>query len=207
MAGNVQTSKPTDIALTDIFTLIKSDVSYQSRITNLLSFIEANADFATPELIISLCLSMAKGDLVQEYTFDASAQTIDFDAFSTIDLRRVLLITNVEDNIIIYSSAEVGKGAEIGVTPNQILLDYDTTTMDDADELQIYYDYPSLLQLIDEATATITYIGKAQTGSDPANPLWQIERIDTTSGTEIAWADGSDAFNQIWDDRAILTYS
>ena len=54
------------------------------------------------------------------------------------------------------------------------------------------------------------YIGKAFKGnSDKAQPVWQIRKL-TYSGqnvTDIQWAGGDDAFNQVWDDRASLSYS
>jgi len=41
--------------------------------------------------------------LITNYTFDASAKTISFDDYTGIDLNRVLLITNVTTNTIIYT--------------------------------------------------------------------------------------------------------
>lgn len=58
-----------------------------------------------------------------------------------------------------------------------------------------------------EASPTITYIGRAAPGSLTSDPVWQIQRIDTSSGTVIEWADGLSDFDFIWDDRASLTYS
>jgi len=51
----------------------------------------------------------------------------------------VLSIINVTDQEIIYSPADVDKGATIA--SNVITLEYDTTSMDDADDLQIYMQY------------------------------------------------------------------
>ena len=60
---------------------------------------------------------------------------------------------------------------------------------------------------IDEATSTVTYIGKATPGTATSVSLWQIQKIDTTTGTVITWADGNGDFDNIWDNRATLTYS
>ena len=60
---------------------------------------------------------------------------------------------------------------------------------------------------IDEASATVTYIGKAATGSATSGALWQVQKIDTTTGTVITWADGNGDFDNIWDNRASLSYS
>lgn len=61
---------------------------------------------------------------------------------------------------------------------------------------------------IDEASSTVTYIGKADTGTLNAAAEWQIQRI-TVSGsvTSIEWADGNAAFDNVWNDRASLSYS
>lgn len=61
---------------------------------------------------------------------------------------------------------------------------------------------------IDEASATITYVGEAVTGSSLASGSWRIKRI-TQSGTVllIEWADGDGLFNNVWNDRASLIYS
>ena len=74
---------------------------------------------------------------VDKYLFDASAQIIKFLDYTTIDLERVLLITNATDNIIIYNFADATKGGTVAA--NVLTLDYDTTSMDDADKLLIFY--------------------------------------------------------------------
>lgn len=64
-------------------------------------------------------------------------------------------------------------------------------------------------QRIDEkTTAKTVYIGKAEIGALPSSAVWQIKRIsDVTTTTITTWADGNDEFDNVWDDRAILTYS
>lgn len=67
---------------------------------------------------------------------------------------------------------------------------------------------PDFLQKIDSVDANTTYIGTAQIGAATSSALWQIKRI-LTSGTitTIAWASGTDAFTNIWDNRVSLSYS
>lgn len=70
--------------------------------------------------------------------FDASEKTITFDAALDFDIQRLKLITNVTDGIIIYNFAAPAKG---GTAAGDVLtLEYDTTTMADADKIQIIYD-------------------------------------------------------------------
>lgn len=61
--------------------------------------------------------------------------------------------------------------------------------------------------IIDEASATVTYVGKADPGTATSSALWQIQKIDTSSGTVITWADGDGDFDNEWDNRASLSYS
>lgn len=66
---------------------------------------------------------------------------------------------------------------------------------------------PSYATRIDEASATVTYIGNSLPGSATSAAAWQIKKIDETSGTVITWASGNANFNKVWDDRASYTYS
>lgn len=67
-------------------------------------------------------------------------------------------------------------------------------------------------QIIDEASETVTYIGWAIPGSNTtdgkADARWKIKKIDeTTNPTVIGYADGNDNYDNVWDDRASLSYS
>lgn len=85
---------------------------------------------------------MAK-KLISDYTFDASAKTITFNEYASIDLASVLLITNVTDGVIIYNfSSALLNGT---VSGNVLTLTYDTSTMSDADTLQIWYEDTTVL--------------------------------------------------------------
>ena len=63
------------------------------------------------------------------------------------------------------------------------------------------------LTRLDEASATITYVGLAVAGSATSSAVWRIKRLDSTSGLVVLYADGDTNFNNIWDDRASLSYS
>lgn len=51
------------------------------------------------------------------------------------------------------------------------------------------------------------YIGTAPTGSSDADAVWRIKRIGSVPYTIIKWAEGNMAYDNIWNDRASLTYS
>lgn len=62
------------------------------------------------------------------------------------------------------------------------------------------------LKLDDTTTANVTYVGKAVPGSSGASAVWQVKRIDESSGMVITWADGNALFDNSWDNRVSLTY-
>jgi len=63
--------------------------------------------------------------------------------------------------------------------------------------------------IFDGEDPVYNYVGEAATGSSTAAAVWKIYRI-TNSGTASIrkhWADGNDLFDNVWDDRASLTYT
>jgi len=58
----------------------------------------------------------------------------------------------------------------------------------------------------DTTTANTVYIGYAELGSLDSAAVWKIKKIDTTTGADTTWADGNDAYDNIWDDRTTLVY-
>lgn len=53
----------------------------------------------------------------------------------------------------------------------------------------------------------VTYIGKAAIGSLVTDPVWQIKKLDKSSGLAITWADGDSNFNNIFDSCTELEYA
>tara|TARA_X000000368_G_scaffold12479_1_gene10091 strand:- start:254 stop:4915 length:4662 start_codon:yes stop_codon:yes gene_type:complete len=86
---------------------------------------------------------MAK-KLIYNYTFDASAKTIVING--NFKLRKLQLITNVTDGVIVYNFADPTKGGSVSFNSatdeTTITLEHDTTSMSDSDELQIFVDIP-----------------------------------------------------------------
>ena len=80
-----------------------------------------------------------------------------------------------------------------------------TETADGTDVQHMQLEANAALR-VDEASSTETYIGKAKIGTGTGQALWQIFKIDTSSGTAITWADSDDKYDNVWDDRASLTY-
>jgi hypothetical protein len=60
---------------------------------------------------------------------------------------------------------------------------------------------------LDVASTTVTYIGIAPIGVGDTNASWSIRRITTSGAVQsIQWADGNDKFDNVWSNRAALTY-
>ncbi len=67
---------------------------------------------------------------------------------------------------------------------------------------------PVYSTIIDEASSTVTYIGKAEPGTSTSSANWLISKV-TISGTVTSslYADGVSTFTAVWNDRASLSYS
>ena len=87
--------------------------------------------------------------LIVNYTFSAAAKTVTFNDYTDLRLEQVLLITNVTDNVIIYNFGSATAGGSL--TGNVLTLDYNTTTMDDADNLQIFMDVDDEIALSEKS--------------------------------------------------------
>lgn len=64
---------------------------------------------------------------------------------------------------------------------------------------------------IDEAAVihtagSVTYVAVAAPGTDVADPLWQVKKIDASSDTVITWADGNANFDNVATDLTSLSY-
>ena len=57
-----------------------------------------------------------------------------------------------------------------------------------------------------ETVGGIDYVGEAAIGTLSSAAAWRIKKVDSTSGVIIMWA-GTGVFNQVWDNRASLSYS
>lgn len=59
----------------------------------------------------------------------------------------------------------------------------------------------------DGSASPVLYLGEATPGSATSASLWRIAKIDTTSQVVMTWADGDTNFDNVWDNRASLSYS
>ncbi len=63
------------------------------------------------------------------------------------------------------------------------------------------------IQLDSTTTANTVYVGVAPPGTATSSGSWQIQKIDTSSGVGVTWANGNGDYSNIWDNRASLSYS
>ena len=107
--------------------------------------------------------------LIDNYTFTASARTIVFNDYSSINPSGLLLITNAIDNIIIYNFASASLGGI--VSGNTLTLTYNTSTMSDDDSLQIFYE-DGLLPSSEEQDEQLMMVLKLLLQRTADDPIW-----------------------------------
>lgn len=60
---------------------------------------------------------------------------------------------------------------------------------------------------IDDASSTVTYIGKAIIGTADSEAAWQIIKLSTSGTTiKLEYANKSEEYNQVWTNRTNLVY-
>jgi hypothetical protein len=56
--------------------------------------------------------------------------------------------------------------------------------------------------MVDEPSASVTYIGIATMGASTSDSVWQIRKIEKTGNvTSVLYADNDDEFDNEWDER------
>jgi len=77
-----------------------------------------------------------------------------------------------------------------------------THTMDDITMAQLALEY-------DVVSSTLSYLGEANPGTATSAASWRIKRLvfDASGDITVTYADGDSSFNNIWDNRASLSYS
>lgn len=58
--------------------------------------------------------------------------------------------------------------------------------------------------LLVETVSNITYVGEASIGSAKSSAVWRVFRFDNATG-RLSYSSG--LYNQIWDNRASLSYT
>lgn len=77
--------------------------------------------------------------IITNYTFIPASKQIDFSAYSGFDIQKLKAVINITTNQLIYQSGNPTYGYS-SFALNVLDLVYDTTSMNNSDLLQIYYD-------------------------------------------------------------------
>lgn len=78
----------------------------------------------------------------------------------------------------------------------------------DQSKVAVSDETTELSTAIDEVSADLSYFGFAAIGADHATAVWKIKRLQTTGTvTLLQYADGDESFDNIWNNRASLSYS
>lgn len=141
--------------------------------------------------------------LVDNYTFDPIAKTVTFNEYTTLNHASLLLITNVTVGAMIYNFAKATQ--VVTITGNVVHLNasVDTTGMSATDDLQIFYEEPSVNAASDESVILLRRIAKLlePIGTQDAQQRQRIS-LDTTTitmGTAPSTFAGVDIRFQIVD--------
>ena len=60
---------------------------------------------------------------------------------------------------------------------------------------------------LDEPSSTELYVGEASIGADETLAVWRIKKLVTAGMTiSILWADGNQAFDNVWSNHLTLLY-
>lgn len=68
---------------------------------------------------------------------------------------------------------------------------------------------PSYAKRYDQVDDTLAYLGDAAVGSSISTASWRIQKLEfgVTGSVTITFADGNTNFDNIWNNRASLSYS
>jgi len=150
------------------------------------------ADFLT-DFATRTTDNLAEGTVNLYFTDGRVAAVVNNTSIAALlDVDSDLVINLQEDSILIYNA-----------TSNEFVAESFIQVLDRLKaEIEVQYD-----RLVDEE-GTFTYIGEAEPGTDRATALWRIRRIaeQPDGDLDILWANGSAAFDKVWDLRATYTY-
>lgn len=104
------------------------------------------------------------------------------------------------------ASAANGDYIPIPVSEFSSIVGVPVHVVGDSDKYVQLVDF--LAQQVDEASATVTYRGWAAPGTATSAASWRIQKISVSGTvTSITWADGNINMDNIFDNRATLSYS
>ena len=129
--------------------------------------------------------------LIENYTFNAATKQITIIDSENITLEKLLLITNMTDGIIIYNFADSASRGSI--SGNVITLTYDTVSMSDTDNLQIWVENTNPLMVMLTTCLACIKNTVSRLSFDATNQLRAVVSgsVSVSSGTVTTMATGN----------------
>lgn len=90
------------------------------------------------------------------------------------------------------------------IGPNSVD-DYRKLSVDDLRTLAISGLHKAIR--VDVASSSVTYVGFSDIGTSDASALWRIAKVSVSGAvTSITWADSNGLYDNVWNNRASLSY-
>lgn len=166
------------------------------------AFVELTVDGNVPVSAAALPLPTGAATSAKQDTGNTS--------LASIDTKMDALTTPSDTQPISAASLPLPTGAATAAnqaTANTSLSNIDTDTSDLLTEMRIMNG--AMAMQVDDTTGTI-YQGWAEPGALTSAASWRIRRIvgsGTPEDTAITFADGNRSFDNVWNNRASLSYS
>ena len=142
-------------------------------------------------------------DSYDSYNVVTRNKVYDPDTLSWVNMTQPLVST---DTLTVTMSGVATAAHQ--VTQNTALSNLLTELQLKADLTEIQpVQEPDRALRFDDSANPILYLGAAEPGSATASAVWRIQRFDVTSGVTSTFADGNDNFDNVWNNRAALSYS
>lgn len=128
----------------------------------------------------------------------------DSDVLSTY--RREDYVTDMESD----SSALVSTNVAVDTQNFNNILSSSEDTVQKVLDLLDDHEHDIIITdiLVDDISLSSFYVGYAKNDATESDPYWQIKRIDEVNDIIYTYyAEGSQEFNKIWDNRALYTYT
>lgn len=130
------------------------------------------------------------------------------------DFTDVTINTPADYDVLMYNSGTLqfeNRNINLtGGTANQVLVKQSANPLDYAwEDMIINVEDKAYTKLLDQVTAELLYLGEAIPESLESAPAWRIQKITFDSSgnvLEVRFAEGG-LFDQIWNNRALLTYA
>ena len=156
------------------------------------------------------CIVTTSNSIVFENFLHSSEIQIMKATISDINISEIKLINN-SHNLVEGIFFTIKNGNKILPLLNEIKiqpLGYYINNENGVSETEIPIIEEKYITKLDTSTSNFTYIGKASINSIDSNPVWQIKLInESISPTTILFAEGTEDFINIWDNRLSYTYS